>query len=170
MTVPLRWTDADVASAHWAFLKNNPWRLVRYFRYPIVAVIVSGIILIKYPESPQVVGWLALFDAGTIAYELFLFRQVANRRFKDSRWWRDMVSATVDAKAVLLFGRNFDFAREWPEFSEIYETRRVFAFGMVGQKILFLPKSGMDESQTVELRILISTYAKGKVRLARAVA
>ncbi len=40
-------------------------------------------------------------------------------------------------------------------------------FRASNNKILFLPKSGMNEPQIVELRIFISTYATGKVKLAR---
>jgi hypothetical protein len=77
-----------------------------------------------------------------------------------------MVSVTIDGKSVRLSGRGFDVAREWAEFSDIFESKRVFMFGRAGDKILFLPKSGMNESQIVELRTLISAYAKGNVKLA----
>jgi len=167
MNVQLRWSDADVASAHWSYLRHNPWPFIRYFRYSIVAVTVSGIILFQYPESWYVVGWLILFDAGTVAYQLLLSRRSTNQRFKKSRLWQDAVSVTIDEKSIRLTRVGFDKAIEWSEFSDIYESKGIFMFGRTGKKILFLPKSGMNESQIVELRLLISTYAKGKVRLAR---
>jgi hypothetical protein len=167
MNAQLRWTDADAASAHWAYLQRNVWRFVRHFRYSIVAVAVSAIVLIQYPESWQVVGSIVLFDVGAIAYQLFLFQRNTIHRFKNSRLWKDTVSVTIDGKSIRLTGQAFDNAREWSEFSNIFESKRVFMFGTSGKKVLFLPKSGMNESQITELRTLISTYAKGKVRLAR---
>ena len=165
MMVQLRWTDADVAAAQWAYLKHNPWRFIRYLRYPIVAVVVSGIVLVQYPESWQVVGWLVLFDVGTIAYQFFISRRITIRRFKKSRLWQDIVSVTIDGQSLRLSGRGFEVTREWSEYSDVFESGRVFMFGRGGNKILFLPKSGMNESEIVELRTLVSTYAKGKVKL-----
>jgi hypothetical protein len=166
MMAQLKWTDDDVASAHWAYLKRNPWRFIRYFRYPIVAVAVSIIVLVQYPESWQIVGWLVFFDAGTIAYQLFLSRRNTNRRFKNSRLWQDLVTVTIDDRSIRLSGRGFDAERHWTDYSDFFESKRIFMFGRAGSKILFLPKSGMNESQIVELRTLISTYSKGKVMLA----
>jgi hypothetical protein len=167
MNVQLRWTDADVASAHWAYLRHNPLPFIRYFRYSIVAVVVSGTILIQYPESWKVVGWLIFLDAGTIAYQLFLSRRSTNLRFKNSRLWQDTVSVIIEGNSIRMTGPSFDKTVEWSEFSEIFESKSIFIFGTGRKKILFLPKSGMSESQIEELRTLISTYAKGKVHLAR---
>jgi hypothetical protein len=166
MMAQLKWTDADVGSAHWAYLKHNPWRFIRYFRYPIVAVAVSFIVLIQHPDSWQIVGWLIFFDAGAIAYQLFLSKRNTNRRFKNSRLWQGLVTVTIDGRSIRLSGQGFDVERHWADYSEFFESKRVFMFGRAGSKILFLPKSGMNEPQIVELRTLISTYAKGNVALA----
>jgi hypothetical protein len=167
MNVQLRWTDSDAASAHWVYLQRNSWRFIRYFRYSIVAVAVSAVVLFQYPNSWQVVGWLVFFDLGAIAYQLFLFQRNTIRRFKNSRLWQGTVSVTIDEKSIQSTGQAFDNVREWSEFSDIFESKRIFMFGTTGKKVLFLPKSGMNESQIAELRTLISTYANGKVRLAR---
>ena len=130
---------------------HNPWRFIRYFRYPIVAVVVSGIIFFQYPESWQVAGLLILFNAGTIAYQIFLSRRNINRRFRNSRLWQDSVAVTIDGKSIGFSGQAFDVASEWSEFSDIFESKRVFMLSKAGNKILFIPKSGMSVSQLVEL-------------------
>jgi YcxB-like protein len=132
-----------------------------------VAVVVSAIVLVQYPESWQIVGWLVVFDSATIAYQLILFQRNTVRRFKHSRLWQDTASVFIDGKAIRMTGQTFDKAREWSDFSDIFEFKRVFMFVTAGRRVLFLPKSGMDESQIVELRTLISTYANGKIRLDR---
>jgi hypothetical protein len=169
MNIQFQWTDADPASAHWVYLQRNLWRFVRYFRTSIVAVIVSAIVLFQYPESWQVVGWLIFFDLGTIAYQLFLFRRNTILSFKSSRLWKGIVSITIDGKSIRSAGESFDSVREWTEFSDVVESKRFFMFGTASKKFLYLPKSGMNESQTAELRTLIATYAKGNVKIARPV-
>ena len=166
MTIQIRWTEADIASAHWAYLRQSPWRLARQFRRPIVAVIVSVIILFQYPESWQTVGWLILFDAGTIAFDMFFYRRNWDRYFKKTPVWNDVVSATIDGQSIRLQGQSFEVIRAWREFSNIYESNRLFVFGRADKKLSFLPKTGMSELQIAELRAIISAHANGKVRLA----
>lgn len=165
MTVQLKWTDADVTSARWAYLQRNPWRFIWYFRYPIVAIIISFIVIIQYPESWEVVVWLVLFDAATIAYQLLLSKRNADRRFKHSRLWQDLVSVTIDDRAIQFSAGGPAVDRNWADFSDIVEYKRIFMFEKTDSRILFLPKSGMNESQVAEIRTLITTYAKGRVKL-----
>jgi hypothetical protein len=166
MTIQFRWTDSDIASAHWAYLMQRPWRLARQFRRPIVAVAVSIGILFQYPASWQTVGWLILLDVGTIAFDLFFYRRNWNQYFKKTPLWNDTLSATVDGQSIRLEGQSFKLNKNWEEFSNICESARLFVFGRADNKLLFLPKSGMSESQIAELRAIISASAKGTVKLA----
>jgi hypothetical protein len=170
MTIQLHWTESDIASAHWAYLRHSPWRLARQFRRPIVAIAVSTMILFQYPESWQIIGWLILFNTGTIAFDMFFYRRNWNRYFKKTPLWNDLVSATVDGQSIRLEGQTFEVNKDWAEFTNVYESARLFVFGRADNKLLFLPKSGMSESQIRELRAIISTSAKGKVKLESPVA
>jgi hypothetical protein len=170
MTIKLRWTESDIASAHWAYLRHSPWRLARQFRRPIVAIAVSTVILFQYPESWQIIGWLILFNAGTITFDMFFYRRNWNRYFKKTPLWNDIVSATFDGQSVRLVGQSFKVNKDWGEFPNIYESTRLFIFGRGDNKLLFLPKSGMSEAQIGELRAIISASAKGEVNLASSVA
>jgi hypothetical protein len=170
MTIRFRWTDSDIASAHWAYLMQRPWRLARQFRRPIVAVAVSIVILFQYPASWQTVGWLILLDVGTIAFDLFFYRRNWNQYFKKTPLWNDALSATVDGQSIRLEGQTFKVDKDWGEFTNVYESARLFVFGRADNKLLFLPKSGISESQIRELRAIISTSAKGKVKLSSSVA
>jgi hypothetical protein len=170
MIVQLRWADADIASAYWAYLKRNPGRLARYFRYPIVAIVVSGVVLVQYPGSWQLVGWLVLFDVGTIAYQLLISQRNANRRFKNSRLLKDSVSVTIDGRSIRFSGPELEREKQWSEFSDIFESKRLFMFIAVSNKILFIPKSGLSDPQIAELRVLIATYAMGTVRVVNSAA
>jgi hypothetical protein len=170
MTIQLRWTESDIASAHWAYLRYSPWRLARQFRRPIVAVAVSIIILFQYPESWRIVGWLILLDVGAIAFDMFFYRRTWNQYFKKTPLWNDIVSATVDGQSIRLEAQSFKIAKDWGEFANIYESTRLFVFGRSDNKLLFLPKSGISESQIVELRTIISASAKGTVNLGSPVA
>ena len=170
MTIQLRWTESDIASAHWAYLRQSPWRLARQFRRPIVAVAVSSIILFQYPGSWQIVGWLILLDVGTIAFDMFFYRRNWNQYFKKTPLWNDIVSVTIDGQSIRLEGQSFKVNKDWGEFSNVYESARLFVFRRADNKLLFLPKSGMSESQIGELRAIISASAKAKVKLASPVA
>jgi hypothetical protein len=166
MTLQFSWTDSDIASAHWAYLMQHPWRLARQFRRPLVAGAVSIVILFQYPASWQIVGWLILLDVGAIAFDLFFYRRNWNKYFKKTPLWNDILSATVDGQSIRLEGQSFKVNKNWEEFSSIYESARLFVSGRVDNKLLFLPKSGMSESQIAELRAIISASAKGTVKLA----
>ena len=166
MTIQLLWTEADIASAHWAYLRHSPSRLARQFRYPIVAVAVSAIILFQYPESWQIVGWIILFDAGTIAFDLFFYRRNWRQYFKKTPLWNDVLSAIVDEQSIRLQGQSIKVSRDWGEFSNIYESSRLFVLGRPENKFSFLPKTGMSDSQIAELRAIISANAKCTVKLA----
>jgi hypothetical protein len=166
MTIQLRWTEADIASAHWAYLTQSPWRLARQFRRPIMAIAVSVIILFQFPDSWQIVGWLIVFNAGTITFDLFFYRRNWNRYFKKTAVWNDVVSATLDGQSIKLQGQSFEVTRGWREFSNIYESNRLFVFWRADNKLSFLPKTGMSELQIAELRSMISANANGTVKLA----
>jgi hypothetical protein len=165
MTLQLSWTDADITSAYWAYMRRNPWLFVRYFRYPIVAIAVSAVIIVQYPQSWQVVGGLLLFDAGTIAYEMLLSHRNVRKRFKNWRFWQDFASATIDGHSLRLKGQTAEQEIAWSRFSDIFESKRLFLLTVARKGILFLPKSGMNDSEIFELRTLIVTYAKGRVKL-----
>lgn len=165
MILQLSWTDDDITSAYWAYVRRNPWLFIRYFRYPIVAIAVSCVIIIQYPQSWQIVGGLLLFDAGIIAYELLLSRRNERKRFKNWRFWKDAVSATIDGQSLLIKGQTAEQKIAWSQFSDIFESKRLFLLTTVRKRILFLPKSGMSDSEIFELKTLIATYAKGRVKL-----
>lgn len=166
MDILLRWDKADATSAFWTYLRHNPWRFARYFRYPIVAIIVSCIVIAEYPESWQVAGGLALFDIATITYQIFIFQHNANQRFRNSRLMQDTISIAIDGKSIRLLGQTVEREKQWDEFSAVLESNRLFLFVDRGNKVLYVPKSGLAGAQLPELRTLISTHAKGKVRLA----
>lgn len=165
MILQLSWSDADITSAYWAYLRRNPWRFIRYFRYPIVAIAVSAMIILQYPQSWQIVGGLILFDAGTIAYEILLSHRNVRKRFKNWRFWQDAASATIDGHSLRLKGQTSEQEIAWAQFSDIFESKRLFLLTTARKRILFLPKSGMNEPEIIELRMLIATYARGKVKL-----
>jgi hypothetical protein len=165
MTIQLRWTEADIASAHWAYLSDKPWRLARQFRRPIVAMIVSAIVLIQYPESWQLIGWIILLNAGAIAFDMFFYRRNWNQYFKKTPLWNDVLSVIADGQMIRFQGTSVDVARNWREFSNIHESSRLFVFARTDNKFSFLPKTGMSESQIAELRTIISANAKCKVKL-----
>jgi hypothetical protein len=101
---------------------------------------------------------------------MFFYRRNWNRYFKKTPLWNDIVSATVDGQSIRLVGQSFKVNKDWGEFPNIYESTRLFIFGRGDNKLLFLPKSGMSESQIGELRAIISASAKGEVNLASSVA
>jgi hypothetical protein len=165
MILQLSWSDGEITSAYWAYVRRNPWLLIRYFRYPIVAIAVSAVIIVQYPQSWQVVGGLLLFDAGTIAYEMLLSHRNMRKRFKNWRSWQDFASATIDGHSLRLKGQTSEQEIAWSRFSDIFESKRLFLLTAGRKRILFLPKSGMSDSEIFELRTLIATCARGKVKL-----
>jgi len=168
MDIPLRWESADATSAFWAYLRHKPGPLIRYFRSSIVAVVVSGIVVVQYPESWQTVGGLVLFDAALVAYQILVSKRNANQRFKNSQTMQNVSLIAIDGNSIRLSGQNVRREMQWEEFPAILESRRVFLFVGRRNRVLYIPKSGLAELQVIEVRSLISANARGKVQLASA--
>lgn len=79
---------------------------------------------------------------------------------------RNRVSVTVDGQGIKLKGQSFEAVDYWGTISEIHETNKVFMFFSPSNAFIFFPKREMAVLEVIEVRSVIASNAKGKVRLA----
>lgn len=157
-------TEPDYLSANWAYTKRHWWSLVYGYRLPIGIAAASVAVILQYPESWRTIVWTLAVGIGLITYILITHRWNWRRQFQS--FGQGLISATVDGESITLRGARYGTNMQWREITDIYESNRVFLFGRTKSRLLFLPKAAMSEPQVNELLGLISTNAKGKVRLA----
>jgi hypothetical protein len=105
-----------------------------------------------------------------VAISLLIQRWRWHRQFAKTPMFHDSVTANIDNQSLRLKGQTFESSQYWGQFSDVYESSRVFVFGTADNRFVFLPKSGMNPSQIAEMRTLINANAKGKVKLSVALA
>jgi hypothetical protein len=76
------------------------------------------------------------------------------------------VLASVDEHGIKLKAQGFEVADGWEAISKVHETASLFVFFKPGNGFIFIPKREMNDSQFGELRSVITSYARGKIKLA----
>jgi YcxB-like protein len=167
MTIVFRIHQADFVSAHWAYILRHRFHFIYAYSLPLFMVAVAMIVVLEYPESWPKVGQLIVIGTGMIAWVLFVYWRNWIRRFGNGRFGHQIVTAEVNADGVRTRIQTRQATYTWEAFSDIYESRRVFVFLRRDATFVFFPKSEMNSGQQEELRGLITSNAKGKVKLQR---
>jgi len=158
--IQFRCTEAEYMAAHWAYFQHHPWRVFVQFRFPVVVVFVSAIVFFEYPNQWKRLGLVTLPATALLVFALFIYRRNWHRRFTKSPFGQDIVSATFNEQSVGFRLSGREVLKLWEEVRDTYESRRVFIFEWAKSGFVFLPKSGMTQSQIDELRSLISAHKK----------
>lgn len=168
MTMDVRYAESDYVSAQTAWLMQHPFALVRGFWYPLAVLVVVIIAVANHPEHWRNAVIVALIAVGLIAFSLLITRWRWHRQFKKIPWMQHLVSATLDGQGIKLKGEGFEAVDYWGTISDIRETDSVFVFFQAGSAFIFLPKREMSPFQLKEIRSVIGSNARGKIKLAPA--
>lgn len=166
MTTDLQYTAPDYVSAQTAWLIQHPFTLIRGFWYPFVIFVAMVILVAYHPERWRNAAIGGLFAVGLTAFSLLITRWRWHRQFNKTPWMQNRVSVTVDGQGIKLKGQSFEAVDYWGTISAIRETDKVFMFLSPNNAFIFFPKQGMPAFQVSEIRSVISSNAKGKVKLA----
>ncbi|GEM_PF-2785065 len=166
MTLEIQYRESDYVSAQIAWLLKHPLALIRGFWYPVTILVVVIIALFNHPEHLRngLIG--ALIAVGIIAFSLLVTRWRWHRLFARTPWMHDRVSVTIDGQGIKLKGQSFEATDYWGGISDICETGSVFMFVKPNNGLIFVPKRDMTSLQLNEIRDMIVSNARGKVKMA----
>jgi hypothetical protein len=165
MTIVFRYHEADFVSAHWVYLLRHRFRFIYAFRLPLCMVAIGAIVIIEYPGSWQSLARLIVIGTGMLAFVLYGYWRNWIRRFSVEGFSHQIVTAEVDPAGLKTRVQTREAFYPWTAFSDIAESRRVFVFSRPDATFILLPKSEMALAQLEELRNLIASNAKGRVKL-----
>jgi hypothetical protein len=168
MDVQFHLKEADFVSAHWVHVKRHWWRFLSRHRWAAEIALAALAVVVLHPETRRVSAWILLGGVALVAAIVIRYRWSWHRQFQ--KRGERAISASVSEESITVRGGTQDVVRRWSEVAYVDESDRIFLFGAAKGRVLFLPKSALSQAQIVELRLLISSNAKGKAKLMSAVA